>query len=82
MSVSDKSPHAAERMLSDSIEEMLRLLESARERARVGGEYEAGEKMGLAAALSVLQQQAQAFGIPTDSLSLPSVDILAWAAGD
>ena len=72
-------PDAVELMLSDSVKELLKLLQESCKRSRDGGEFEAGHKMGLVDALTVLQEEARSFGIEADRIALPSEDILTIA---
>lgn len=66
---------ALQSMVSDSVKELTGLLLEASKEAEGGDAFAIGRKMGLLEALSLLQQQARAFGIPLAELSLPEEDI-------
>jgi hypothetical protein len=67
--------NAVQSMVSDSVKELTALLLEASKEAEGGDGFAIGRKMGLLEALSLLQQQARAFGIPLANLSLPEKDV-------
>ncbi|QNP43748.1 hypothetical protein H9L15_03535 [Sphingomonas daechungensis] len=58
-------------LLKDWSTELVRLIDEDKSDAAAGDDFAKGRKFGLGEALSLLQQEARAFGIDAASIGLP-----------
>lgn len=70
---------STELLIRDWAVELLRLIEQAKSEAAAGDDFANGRKFGLAEALSLLQQEAQSFGVDPAQLGLPKDDAMTVA---
>jgi len=65
---------SADLLIKDWSTELVRLIEQAKADAAAGDDFAKGRKFGLGEALSLLQQEASAFGLDAAALGLPRED--------